>query len=139
MYSRFIITLLIIGATCSMAFARGNSDRNFGGVGIDGVPLPNGEIEVRQLVTGAPAHRAGIRIGDIITNIDSKPTLGSNFRDMIDHRLRGRAGTKVLIKIRRPGSDKELRFNLTRKQLVIGHQRPSRAAKQPAVKEETSQ
>ncbi len=122
---------MLLISSLQLANARGNSDRNFGGVGIDGIPLANGEIEVRQLVTGAPAHRAGIRIGDIITNIDSKPTLGSDFRDMIDHRLRGRAGSKVLLKIRRPGHDKELRFNLTRKQLVIPRERPTKAANKP--------
>jgi C-terminal processing protease CtpA/Prc len=97
----------------------GNSSRNFGGVGIDGVPLEDGRIEVRQLVTGGPAHLAGIRLGDIITSIDSKPTLGSDFKDMVEHRLRGRAGTKVLLIIQRPGREKPLRFNLVRKQLFI--------------------
>lgn len=97
----------------------GNSPKNFGGVGIDGVPLADGRIEVKQLVTGGPAHLAGIKAGDIITGIDSKQTKGSDFRDIVDHRLRGRSGTKVLIVIQRPGQEKPLRFNLVRKQLVI--------------------
>lgn len=97
----------------------GNSSTNFGGVGIDGVPLADGRIEVRQLVTGGPAHLAGIQLGDIITSIDSKPTKGSDFKDIVEHRLRGRAGTKVLIVIQRPGQDKQLRFNLVRRQLAI--------------------
>ncbi len=96
-----------------------NSSTNFGGVGIDGVPLSDGRIVVRQLVTGGPAHLAGIHNGDIITSIDGKPTKGSDFQDMVDHRLRGREGTKVLIVIQRPGEEKPLRFNLVRKQLVI--------------------
>jgi C-terminal processing protease CtpA/Prc len=97
----------------------GNSSKNFGGIGIDGVPLPDGRIEVKQLVAGGPAHLAGIKLGDIITSIDSKQTKGSDFMDIIDHRLRGRAGTKILIIIQRPGQEKPLRFNLVRKQLVI--------------------
>jgi C-terminal processing protease CtpA/Prc len=101
----------------------GNNARNFGGVGIDGVPLADGRIEVKQLVTGGPAHLAGIRIGDIITHIDSKPTRGSDFRDIIEHRLRGRAGTKVILSIHRPGREKPLSFRLVRKQLVIGKQK----------------
>jgi C-terminal processing protease CtpA/Prc len=101
----------------------GNNARNFGGVGIDGVPRADGRIEVRQLVTGGPAHLAGIRIGDIITHIDSKPTRGSDFRDIVEHRLRGRAGTKVIISILRPGQEKPLGFRLIRKQLVIGTQK----------------
>jgi len=97
----------------------GNSATNFGGVGIDGVPLADGRIEVKQLVTGGPAHLAGIRVGDIITRIDSKSTKGSDFKDIVEHRLRGRAGTKVAIVIQRPGQEQPLRFNLVRTQLVL--------------------
>ncbi|RQW76951.1 MAG: PDZ domain-containing protein [Geobacter sp.] len=96
-----------------------NSATNFGGVGIDGIPLADGRIAVRQLVAGGPAHLAGIRVGDIITHIDSKPTRGSNFKDIVDRRLRGHAGTKVLITIVRAGEQKPLHFTLVRKQLII--------------------
>ncbi len=96
-----------------------NSSRNFGGIGIDGVPQADGQILVRQLVTGGPAHLAGIRIGDIITHVDGKPTRGSDFKQMVDHRLRGREGTRVLITLRRPGEAKPLSFTLTRKQLLV--------------------
>ena len=97
-----------------------NSSRQFGGVGIDGVPLTDGRIVVRQLVVGGPAHLAGIRIGDILIRIDGKETRGSNFADIIEHRLRGRAGTKVLLIVHRPGEARQLRFNLTRRQLLVG-------------------
>jgi len=96
-----------------------NTAKNFGGVGIDGVPLHDGRIVVKQLVAGGPAHLAGIRVGDIITDVDSKPTKGSDFRDIVEHRLRGLAGTKVLISIHRPGRDMPLSFTLVRKQLII--------------------
>lgn len=90
----------------------------FGGVGIDGVPLPNGEIRVRQLVAGGPAHRAGIRIDDIIARIDGIPTKGSNFRETVDKRLRGREGTKVRLSVRRPGQAKIFEYTLRRRQLI---------------------
>ncbi len=92
---------------------------SFGGVGVDGVPQPNGEIRVRQLVTGGPAHRAGIHIGDIITHIDGTPTKGSNFREIVGMRLRGREGTKVRMTIRRPGQVKPLQFALVRRELIV--------------------
>jgi C-terminal processing protease CtpA/Prc len=111
-----LTSLLVVLAATARA---GNSSRNFGGVGIDGVPLADGRIEVRQLVAGGPAHLAGVKLGDIITSIDSKQTQGSDFKDIVEHRLRGRAGTKVLIIIQRPGREKPLRFNLVRKQLVV--------------------
>lgn len=96
-----------------------NSETAFGGVGIDGVALKNGQIAVRQIVKGGPAHQAGIRIGDIITHIDGKATLGSDFHGMVQKRLRGLSGTTVVLKISRNGEDKPQTYRLIRQQLVI--------------------
>lgn len=110
-----IICVLLAFSACLAA----NSEKNFGGVGIVGVPLADGEIEVSQLVTGGPAHLAGIKPKDVIVSIDGKKTKGSDFQEMVNHRLRGKAGTKVLLVIRRPGAKKPLRLSLTRRQLLI--------------------
>ncbi|MBU5615127.1 S41 family peptidase [Geomonas azotofigens] len=91
----------------------------FGGVGIDGVPRGDGTIVVRQLVAGGPAHLAGIKAGDIITQVDGTPTAGSDFKFIVERRLRGRAGTPVLILVRRPGNPKTLTFKLVRRQLNV--------------------
>ena len=96
-----------------------NSAGVFGGVGIDGVPRADGTIVVKQLVLGGPAQVAGIQAEDIITRIDGTPTLGSDFKDIVEHRLRGRAGTPVVLKVRRPGNPKPLTFNLVRRQLAL--------------------
>jgi len=80
---------------------------------------------VRQLVLGGPAQLAGLRAGDIITHIDGKATLGSDFKDMVEHRLRGRAGTPVTLKVRRPGVAKPMSITLTRRQLsLVGTGKP---------------
>ncbi|WP_129128384.1 S41 family peptidase [Geomonas oryzae] len=92
----------------------------FGGVGIDGVPRADGTIAVRQLVAGGPAHLAGIKAGDIIVQVDGTPTAGSDFKFIVDRRLRGRAGTPVLILVRRPGNPKTLSFKMIRRQLTVG-------------------
>lgn len=113
-----IVTIVLLFQTVSGGFAAVTS-KNFGGVGIDGAPWADGRIVVRQLVAGGPAHLAGIRAGDVITHIDGKATTGSNFREMVEHRLRGRAGTSVMIKIRRPGELKPHTFTLVRRQLTI--------------------
>jgi len=96
-----------------------NSSRDFGGVGIDGVPRADGTIVVRQLVLGGPAQLAGVQAGDVISRIDGKATLGSDFKDMVEHRLRGRAGTPVTLLVVRPGSPKPLSFHLVRRQLAL--------------------
>lgn len=118
MIRRVFISLILFLSLAAGAWG-GNSPRDFGGVGIDGVPRSDGTIVVRQLVTGGPAHLAGVRPGDVITRIDGKATFGSDFKDMVEHRLRGRAGTSVLIQVRRPGESKTLTFNLVRRQLAI--------------------
>ncbi|MCM0082772.1 PDZ domain-containing protein [Geomonas sp. Red32] len=96
-----------------------NSSVYFGGVGIDGVPRADGSIVVRQLVQGGPAQQGGIHVNDVITHIDGAATQGSNFKDMVEHRLRGKAGTAVLLKVRRPGNPKVLTFKLVRRQLAL--------------------
>jgi C-terminal processing protease CtpA/Prc len=113
-----IVTILLLLQAASLCMAAVSS-KNFGGVGIDGVPWADGRIVVKQLVAGGPAQLAGIRVGDVITHIDGKATEGSNFKDMVEYRLRGRAGTTVLIKIRRPGELKPHNFKLVRRQLTI--------------------
>jgi len=110
--------IICLFALCLPAWAA-NSGTNFGGVGLDGVSLNNGQIVIRQIVIGGPAHEAGIKSGDIITHIDGKATLGSNFQDMVQKRLRGQAGTPVVLKIKRDGEEKLQTYRLIRRQLVI--------------------
>lgn len=122
MKTLFCLSFFILGFSTS-AFAA-NSSRAFGGVGIDGAPWADGSIVVKQVVLGGPAEVAGIRPGDVITRIDGAPTLGSNFKEMVEHHLRGQAGTPVELKVRRPGNPKVLTFQLVRRQLAIpGKQR----------------
>jgi C-terminal processing protease CtpA/Prc len=113
-----LVTAILIFQTASLCLASINSSK-FGGVGIDGAPWADGRIVVKQLVEGGPAQLAGVRVGDLITHIDGKPTEGSNFREMVEYRLRGRAGTTVMIRIIRPGERKPHIFKLLRRQLVI--------------------
>lgn len=113
-----IVIIILILQTVSYALAAVSS-KNFGGVGIDGAPWADGRIVIKQLVEGGPAHLAGIRVGDVITHIDGKATTGRNFKEMVEYRLRGRAGTKVMIKIRRPGEIKRYTFTLVRRQMTI--------------------
>jgi C-terminal processing protease CtpA/Prc len=119
------LTLLLLVLLLPTWGHAANSAKNFGGIGIDGVPWADGRIVIKQLVSGGPAQQAGLQVGDIITHIDGKPTEGSDFRHMVDHRLRGQAGTKVMLKVRRPGTTKPLTFILTRRQLVLTGPRKS--------------
>ena len=114
------LLLFILQTVIATGAVAAPSERNFGGVGIDGVPWADGQIVVRQLVAGGPAHLAGVKAGDVITHIDGKPTKGSDFRQMVGHRLRGKAGTPVTLRIHRPGETKPRTVTLVRRQLLVG-------------------
>jgi len=111
-----LVILLLALARPALAV---NTENYFAGVGIDGRPLSDGQIRVEQIVATGPAHLAGIRVGDILTHIDGAPTRGSRFQEMVQKRLRGVAGSKVVLRIQRTGSDKLLTFTLIRRQLAV--------------------
>lgn len=112
--------LLLLQASSAQAI---NTSTNFAGVGIDGRSLPDGQIRVEQIVAAGPAHLAGIRVGDVITHIDGAPTRGGRFQDLVQKRLRGVPGTRVILRIQRSGSDKPLTVTLIRRQLVVTQQK----------------
>ena len=132
MARNLIVTCLMLLLLPFTALAAGSA-ADFGGIGIDGVPLADGRILVRQLVTGGPAHLAGVHNGDIISHVDGTPTRGSSFDWIVNHRLRGRSGTRVLITIQRPGEKTPRHFTLTRRELKVA---PDRKQLSPAVKGE---
>lgn len=113
LFSILLVMAMLNGAAVAA------TPRAFGGVGIDGVPWKDGSIVVKQLVLGGPAQLAGMRAGDIITRIDGTPTKGSDFKEMVEHRLRGRAGTTVELRVSRPGYQQPLTFKLVRRQLTL--------------------
>jgi len=115
---RIVLLLLVLLLSARHVLAT-NTETNFAGIGIDGRPLPDGQIRVEQIVASGPAHLAGIKVGDIITHIDSAPTRGSRFQEMVQKRLRGVSGTKVVLKIQRNGLEKPMTVTLVRRQLLI--------------------
>jgi len=71
------------------------------------------ELTVISPIEGTPAHRAGIRAGDIISQIEGKTTHGISIDEALD-KLRGPKGSKVTITISREGYDQPLEYTLTR-------------------------
>ena len=73
----------------------------FGGLGIE-VGHKGDATVVTAAVDDTPAARAGIRVGDELVAIDGESTQGLGLPDVL-RRLRGPAGKRVLLTIRREG------------------------------------
>ena len=89
----------------------------FGGLGIE-VTQENGYIKVISPIDDTPAARAGVKAGDLITAIDGKTVQGLSLNDAVD-KMRGAPNTKILVTIRREGTEKPLEISLTREVIKI--------------------
>jgi carboxyl-terminal processing protease len=66
----------------------------------------------------SPAERAGVQTGDQIIEVDGKPTEGWK-NDQAVKALRGDAGSKIVIRVRRTGIAEPIRYELTRATIHI--------------------
>ena len=82
------------------------------GLGITVVSV-DGNITVVAPFEGTPAHRLGIRAGDIISRIEAEDARGMTIDDAVK-RLRGPKGTPIKVTIVRQGYDEPLEFTVIR-------------------------
>jgi carboxyl-terminal processing protease len=87
------------------------------GLGIT-VQAIDGKITVVAPFEGTPAHRLGIRTGDIISKIESEDARGMTIDDAVK-RLRGPKGSPVHIQITREGYDQPLEFTVIRDEIAL--------------------
>ena len=87
----------------------------FSGLGII-VGIRDDKVTVISPIEGTPAHRLGIRAGDIITAIDGVPTEGKDIDDVVE-KLRGPQGSQVSIAIMRRGLAAPIPFTITREMI----------------------
>ncbi|MSO22476.1 MAG: PDZ domain-containing protein [Acidobacteria bacterium] len=85
---------------------------NFFGLGIS-VANMNGQPTVISTLPGTPAHRLGIRSGDILVKIGGQPSIGLT-RDQVVEKLRGPRGTAVQVSVQREGIGDLLDFTVVR-------------------------
>jgi carboxyl-terminal processing protease len=71
---------------------------------------------VMMTYVGAPAHRAGLRAGDLIGKIDEKSTSGLTTSEIVDL-LKGPKGTVVKVVVSREGYSEPLVFTVTRDEI----------------------
>jgi carboxyl-terminal processing protease len=88
---------------------------NYAGLGIQ-IDVRDGWITVVAPLPETPAERAGIETGDQIIEVDGKSTEGWKNEQAVKA-LRGDAGSKIVITIRRGGITDPIKYRLTRAQI----------------------
>ncbi|MBL1212772.1 MAG: S41 family peptidase [Ignavibacteriae bacterium] len=89
----------------------------YGGIGAT-IGLRNEKVTVVDLIEGYSAQRQGIRIGDVIKEIDGLKIDKDNYKDLSLF-IKGEPGTEVSMLIDRDGNDDEIVFNLVREEVEI--------------------
>lgn len=89
----------------------------YGGIGAM-VRQVEGQVVISEPYEGYSAQKAGIKAGDIITEIDGK-SIKLRDSDEISHMLKGQAGTTVKLTIERPGQAQPLKFELQRDEIKV--------------------
>jgi len=91
---------------------------DYGGIGLQ-VDARNGWITVVTPMPGSPGERAGIRPGDLLTEVDSVSAAGWTMERAVQA-LRGPVGTPIDLAVRREGVEAPEHFRLVRERI---HQR----------------
>jgi len=90
----------------------------FTGVGIQ-ISLDDAlQLKVVTPLEGTPAHRAGIRRGDIIREVDGESTLGISLSQAVD-RITGEEGTEVTLTVEREDEPEWISFDIARAVIPI--------------------
>ena len=95
-------------------FREGTTGR-FVGVGIE-ISQEDGLVKVVSPIEGSPAFRAGLKPNDLITKIDDTAVKGLSLNDAVK-RMRGEAGTKVLLTIFRKDESRTFPVTITREEI----------------------
>jgi carboxyl-terminal processing protease len=89
----------------------------FVGVGIE-IQMEEGLVKVATPIEGSPAFKAGLKSGDLITKIDDTPVKGLTM-DQAVKRMRGQAGTKVVLNIFRKAENRVFPVTITREEIKV--------------------
>jgi len=75
----------------------------FGGLGIE-VSMENGLVKVVSPIDDTPAAKAGLKPGDLITNLDGDPVQGLTLPEAVE-KMRGPVNSEIKLTIRREGKE----------------------------------
>lgn len=92
-------------------------EQEFGGIGIQ-VNGNGGRLTVISPLSGTPAHRAGVRSGDVIVEVNGESTDGFSVTDAVKV-LQGPPGRPVTLGIRRTGVDDVMQLTMNREVIQV--------------------
>lgn len=92
-------------------------NNSFSGIGAQLGEDSDKNLEVIAPISGLPADKAGLKAGDLITNINGTSTSGMSVDDAVN-RIRGPKGTKVTLQVVRDKSQ-TLTFTITRDDITL--------------------
>lgn len=96
----------------------------YDGLGLEVAQRPDRTLIVVAPIDETPAARAGIRSGDIITEIDGEQITASNVDAAVES-LRGEPGSEIRLVIMREGEAEPLAMTLVRETIRVGSVRTS--------------
>jgi len=103
-------------------------ENEYGGIGIQ-IDVRRGRLMIVSPLAGSPAARAGLQSGDLIVEIDGKPSTEITMDEAI-RRLKGEAGTSVGVTLMHPPSAARRTVTIKREviqvETVLGDRRDSR-------------
>ena len=67
---------------------------------------------------GMPAAEAGLKVGDVLMEIDGQDLAGKNNQE-VSEMLRGQVGTSFKLTVQRPGTKKALTFDIVRRSIEL--------------------
>lgn len=89
----------------------------YGGIGVT-IGVRNDRITITEILEGYAAQKQGLRIGDIVIEVDGEPITSSDIDDL-SSKVKGEPGTTVQLKVLRNNDKDTLLFNIVREEIVI--------------------
>ncbi len=75
-------------------------------------------VMIAELYEGTPSHKAGVRAGDVIMSVDGFDTESVKLEE-VTRRLRGEAGTEVVVVMKRPGEAEPVTIPIIRRTIQL--------------------
>jgi carboxyl-terminal processing protease len=116
------IQTLFLALIAACALMPACTGEEFGGLGIE-VPSGSGFVTddrpyaIVSVYEGGTGHQAGLLTGDIIESVDGRELKGMQHEHIVKNMLRGRAGSVVVLSIRR--DNKVMPFRVARGKIVL--------------------